>query len=58
MRCAVRYCGNNNRNGNKKNWRYFHFPKDMQQLKKWIEFCERDITNPTTGKLFCNQVNK
>ncbi|XP_023160960.2 uncharacterized protein LOC111592787 isoform X2 [Drosophila hydei] len=48
MRCAVRYCGNNNRNGNKSNWRYFHFPKDKQQLKKWIEFCERDITNTTT----------
>ncbi|EDW19329.2 52 kDa repressor of the inhibitor of the protein kinase [Drosophila mojavensis] len=54
MRCAVRYCGNNNRNGNKKNWRYFHFPKDKQQLKKWIEFCERDITNPTTACI-CNE---
>ncbi|XP_064551548.1 uncharacterized protein LOC135437517 [Drosophila montana] len=54
MRCAVRYCGNNNRNGNKKNWRYFHFPKHKEQLKKWIQFCERDITNPTTACI-CNE---
>ncbi|XP_030565548.1 uncharacterized protein LOC115765939 isoform X1 [Drosophila novamexicana] len=54
MRCAVRFCGNNNRNGNKNNWRYFHFPKHKEQLKKWIQFCERDIRNPTTACI-CNE---
>ncbi|KAL7734865.1 hypothetical protein ACLKA6_011143 [Drosophila palustris] len=53
MRCAVRNCGNNNRNRNKEKWRYFHFPKDKQQLQKWVEFCEREITNTATACI-CN----
>ncbi|XP_062128607.1 52 kDa repressor of the inhibitor of the protein kinase isoform X1 [Drosophila sulfurigaster albostrigata] len=54
MRCAVSNCGNNNRNGNRKKWRYFHFPKDKKQLQKWIEFCERDIPNTATACI-CNE---
>ncbi|KAH8261379.1 hypothetical protein KR044_008071 [Drosophila immigrans] len=54
MRCAVSNCGNNNRNGNRKKWRYFHFPKDKQQLQKWIEFCQRDIANTATACI-CNE---
>jgi len=51
MRCAVNNCGNNNRKGNRSKWRYFHFPKDKQQLQKWIEFCQREI-NTATGTTF------
>ncbi|XP_002027853.2 uncharacterized protein LOC6602802 [Drosophila persimilis] len=54
MRCAVKNCGNNNRNENRKKWRYFHFPKDNTQLQKWIEFCERDGINPSTACI-CNE---
>ncbi|XP_022226415.2 uncharacterized protein LOC111076779 [Drosophila obscura] len=54
MRCAVRNCGNNNSNENRKKWRYFHFPKDNPQLQKWIEFCERDALNTSTACI-CNE---
>ncbi|KAH8371089.1 hypothetical protein KR093_006252, partial [Drosophila rubida] len=54
MRCAVSNCGNNNRNGNRNKWRYFHFPKDKQQLQKWVEFCGRNITNTATACI-CNE---
>ncbi|EDV97072.1 GH14866 [Drosophila grimshawi] len=54
MRCAVRNCGNNNRNRDKKKWRYFHFPKDKEQLQKWIEFCDRKIVNTATACI-CNE---
>ncbi|XP_034480771.1 uncharacterized protein LOC117786557 [Drosophila innubila] len=54
MRCAVSNCGNNNRNSNRNKWRYFHFPKDKQQMQKWIKFCERDITNTATACI-CNE---
>ncbi|XP_017081108.1 uncharacterized protein LOC108114568 [Drosophila eugracilis] len=54
MRCAVRNCGNNNRNSNRKKWRYFHFPKEDPQLQKWIDFCQRDNINTSTACI-CNE---
>ncbi|KAH8380504.1 hypothetical protein KR009_011147 [Drosophila setifemur] len=54
MRCAVNNCGNNNRQGNRKKCRYFHFPKKEAQLRKWIDFCERVALNPSTACI-CNE---
>ncbi|EDV51448.2 uncharacterized protein LOC6544571 isoform X2 [Drosophila erecta] len=54
MRCAVRNCGNNNRNCNRTKWRYFHFPKEQPNLQKWIDFCQRDNINPATACI-CNE---
>ncbi|XP_067629249.1 THAP domain-containing protein 1-like [Eurosta solidaginis] len=46
MRCAVFGCNNNNKNSNKKKWRFFHFPKDAVVAKKWLNFCRRkDVVN-------------
>ncbi|XP_030373068.1 uncharacterized protein LOC115623029 [Scaptodrosophila lebanonensis] len=50
MRCAVSNCGNSNRCSNKKNWRFFHFPKNGPHLQKWIDFCMReDVINTSTA---------
>ncbi|XP_043647550.1 uncharacterized protein LOC122616235 isoform X1 [Drosophila teissieri] len=54
MRCAVRNCGNNNRNCNRTKWRYFHFPKEEPNLQRWIDFCQRDNINPATACI-CNE---
>ncbi|XP_016983474.1 uncharacterized protein LOC108047692 [Drosophila rhopaloa] len=54
MRCAVSNCGNNNRNSNRRKWRYFHFPKEELHLQKWIDFCQRDSINPATACI-CNE---
>ncbi|KAI8041367.1 hypothetical protein M5D96_005625 [Drosophila gunungcola] len=54
MRCAVNNCGNNNRNSNRKKWRYFHFPKEELLLQQWIDFCQRDRINTVTACI-CNE---
>ncbi|XP_016992476.2 uncharacterized protein [Drosophila takahashii] len=54
MRCAVKNCGNNNRNSNRKKWRYFHFPKEKELLQKWIDFCQRNNINSATACI-CNE---
>ncbi|XP_016959063.2 uncharacterized protein LOC108030595 [Drosophila biarmipes] len=54
MRCAVKNCGNNNRNSNRRKWRFFHFPKEEAHLQRWIDFCQRDSINPATACI-CNE---
>ncbi|XP_037720010.1 uncharacterized protein LOC119553616 isoform X2 [Drosophila subpulchrella] len=54
MRCAVKNCGNNNRNSNRRKWRFFHFPKDGTHLQNWMDFCQRDSINPATACI-CNE---
>nr|XP_016931113.2 uncharacterized protein LOC108010709 isoform X2 [Drosophila suzukii] len=54
MRCAVKNCGNNNRNSNRRKWRFFHFPREETHLQKWMDFCQRDSINPATACI-CNE---